>query len=279
MDYRNIPFLSDTIQECCKDFNVAFKEGVPFIVNPSVPILWFGDFLRYMDSSTKIVTVGINPSNNEFLKKADVPTIQLDYRLKGATSWIGKENGLNDSELKAYFEAMNSYFRYNPFRSWFGWNESALNGLDASYYEGKAHNRAIHIDFQAPVATDPVWSPLETKCKKEGLDALDKLASFFNKYFYKMLETLSPDIVMIGIKESSFRSAFPLCKGKGMELLSNDKGGYIRLFDTALPFSGKKCLVVWNHVRNSPFAACGSQEEITKLFSFHRDKFDVFKNC
>ncbi len=31
-----------------------------------IPILWFGDFEAYIKSPKKIITVSINPSNNEF---------------------------------------------------------------------------------------------------------------------------------------------------------------------------------------------------------------------
>ena len=36
------------------------------IVPNSVPILWFGDLNKYRKSNTKIITVSLNPSNNEF---------------------------------------------------------------------------------------------------------------------------------------------------------------------------------------------------------------------
>ena len=123
--------LRATIQQCCKDFNSVIKDPdccSKCIVDPSVPILWFGNLKEYMDSPTKIVTVGINPSKNEFYNPSK-KVFQIEYRLKGVTSWAGK-SCLSSSDIDAYCTALNNYFSYNPYDRWFDWNESALLGLD-----------------------------------------------------------------------------------------------------------------------------------------------------
>ncbi len=38
----------------------------PFVVSPSIPILYFGDAERYFRSNVKAITVGLNPSREEF---------------------------------------------------------------------------------------------------------------------------------------------------------------------------------------------------------------------
>lgn len=58
----------DLIAKTFNYFNQFKNEKV--IVNPSIPILYFGDLDQYLKSPIKIITVGKNPSNNEFrLKK------------------------------------------------------------------------------------------------------------------------------------------------------------------------------------------------------------------
>ena len=41
-----------------------------FVVNPSIPILYFGDEVAYRKSKLKVITVGKNPSLNEFFEQA-----------------------------------------------------------------------------------------------------------------------------------------------------------------------------------------------------------------
>ena len=41
---------------------LANRYSLPNVVNPSIPILWFGDMKAYEESELKIVTVGLNPS-------------------------------------------------------------------------------------------------------------------------------------------------------------------------------------------------------------------------
>ena len=51
------------------DYYDKFKD-YDVVVSPSLPILYFGDLASYEKSDLKIVTVGKNPSDNEFrLKK------------------------------------------------------------------------------------------------------------------------------------------------------------------------------------------------------------------
>ena len=38
----------------------------------SIPKLWFGNYVKYISSGLKIITVSLNPSDNEFkIKKID----------------------------------------------------------------------------------------------------------------------------------------------------------------------------------------------------------------
>src|SRR5438045_443329 len=41
-----------------------------YLVRPSIPILFFGDSERYQTSRARVLTVGLNPSHEEFPEKA-----------------------------------------------------------------------------------------------------------------------------------------------------------------------------------------------------------------
>ena len=149
-----------------------------------MPIKWFGDRKAYQESETKIITVGLNPSDKEFREKDGDPyTSQLRF-----PDYI---NGNNASLEKA----LNSYFKKNPYRRWFnGGFEYILNGMDASYYSGKGTNRALHTDICSPWATDPTWMKLSSSVKK-GL-----LAEGF-PIWKQLVNELSPDVILFSIPQ------------------------------------------------------------------------------
>lgn len=70
------------------------------VVNPSLPILYFGNLEDYKKSKIKVVTVGKNPSDNEFrLNKND------DFSFVRFPKWDKNQKNLIDS-LNSYFEEM-----------------------------------------------------------------------------------------------------------------------------------------------------------------------------
>ena len=44
-------------------------EDRPFLVKPSIPILFFGDSDQYFSSELKVINLGLNPSRIEFPKE------------------------------------------------------------------------------------------------------------------------------------------------------------------------------------------------------------------
>ena len=58
--------LDEILQEYLDDFNQ--KKSYDFVVKPSIPIVWFGNLEKYSSSKGRIVTVALNPSNQEFPK-------------------------------------------------------------------------------------------------------------------------------------------------------------------------------------------------------------------
>jgi hypothetical protein len=157
----------------------------PYIVTPSIPILFFGDSERYWRSSPKIITVGLNPSQREF------PPSEPFQRFRTAAN-ITPQN-LASQQATDYLVALNTYFRNDPYRLWFGAFEPILNGLDASYYDGHT-NAALNTDLCSPLATAPTWSGLtaiqQTKLMETGVEL-----------WHQLVAQLQPDIVIMSIAQ------------------------------------------------------------------------------
>ena len=121
--------------------------GLPSRVSPSMPILFFGDLHAYFSSRVRVLSVGLNPSLHEF------PTDSPFRRFPLA-------EGVTVREPEPYLDALSAYFRTDPYRGWFSAFEPMLNGLGASFYEGKP-STALHTDICSPVATDPTWNSVD----------------------------------------------------------------------------------------------------------------------
>lgn len=156
-----------------------------FIVKPSIPILYFGDRDKYLKSSLRIVTVGLNPSKIEFPQKA------IFSRFISAEN-INLELVDNNEESRIqYLNSLNSYFRIDPYKKWFKFYEKVLNGLDCSYYDIN-ENTALHIDIFSVLATNPTWS----ECK---IEYQAKLSVYGIDLWHKLILNLSPNIIILSI--------------------------------------------------------------------------------
>ena len=148
------------------------------VVQPSVPILYFGDLDACRGSPLRVVTVALNPSREEFPR--DDPFRRFPLTRDGG--------GL---EPLAYSAALNSYFIANPYRSWFSSFEPLLNGLQSSYYPGLA-NTALHTDICSPVATDPTWSRL-------GPEVHRVLIAPGSPLWHDLIRQLRPHLILISL--------------------------------------------------------------------------------
>ena len=147
-------------------------------VNPAAPILFFGDLTAYRVSTLRVVTVGLNPSRQEF------PVNRPFSRFPSADGPMGREPD-------RYLAAMSSYYRTDPYRAWFSAFEPLLNGAGASYYPGHA-STSLHTDICSPVATDPTWSKLS------DADQFT-LASTGGPLWHMLLKALKPQIVVLSV--------------------------------------------------------------------------------
>ena len=234
------------IEETCDYFD-EFK-SYDMVVKPSLPILYFGDLSAYKKSKLKVLTVGKNPSDNEFrLRKAD------SFSFVRFSNW--------DESTRNLIPTLNSYFKNQPLKQWFACFEPILNGLSASYYQNDSYpNTALHTDICSPLATYPTWS----KLTKENQMSLYK-GGF--EIWKKLIEELQPDVILVSIPLSLFESVF---KSSGKELVSfsEKKDGTTRKKNYGVMMheyglnSGKKVKVVFGQAANKPFDTIHTQQKI-----------------
>jgi hypothetical protein len=217
-----------------------------FVVKPSLPILYFGDLDEYLSSPLKVVTVGKNPSDNEFrLRKTD------PYSFCRFKRWNPDNENL--------IESLNPYFRDEPL-SWFSCYEPVLKGMGCSYYSGGVKNRALHTDICSPIATSPTWSKLLPE---------NQVALYHEGYtiWNQLVEELQPDILLISVPQGLFSKHF---RGGGRELLgfTSKADGSPRMekytvteHSKALA-SGKLIKVIYGQAAQTPFGTISSEQKM-----------------
>ena len=203
-------------------------QSMPCVIDDAIPILWFGDIDGYCRSPIRIVTVGLNPSNKEFQEK-DCDPIMLHTRFPDAAGLHGKKN-LTPADIMLYRQAMNEYFKYNPYKNWFQWHESALNDLDASYggkmlKQGcKCKKTALHIDIETAIATNPTWGGL---CK----DCRATIQAQCNKMFNGLIAVLDPQVIVFALDQNTAKTQFNVYKnGCDTNLSYDTPPAYIRTY-------------------------------------------------
>ena len=176
--------LNEVVEKAWSTFTRAGT--LPSRVDPAVPILFFGDLQAYYASQTHVLSVGLNPSLNEF--PADSPFLRFPLA----------EN-ITAVKSEIYLEALSAYFRTDsyPYRNWFNAYEPFLNGMETSYYDGQP-STALHTDICSPVATDPTWSRLDQD-HKHALEQ-DGVPLWHN-----LLNVLNPQVVVISVAEDHLK--------------------------------------------------------------------------
>ena len=168
--------LDDLVERAWRSFERA--AALRSRVSPAIPILFFGDLDAYRGSPLRVLTVGLNPSLEEF------PAGERFLRFPFAADVAAQDGG-------RYLKALAAYFRANPYRNWFRHFEPLLNGMQASYYPGEA-STALHTDICSPVATDPTWSRL-------GESDRALLEADGGPLWHALLEVLEPHIVVLSV--------------------------------------------------------------------------------
>ncbi len=121
------------------------------------PVPFFGDV-----DQAKVATVGINPSNREFVDAAGRELCGPRRRLStlaslGLPLW-SQATGQHLSEIR---RSCTRYFKTNPYRRWFDVLDRTLRAGQFSYYDGSA----CHLDLVA-LATRNKWAAVDTRTRQ-----------------------------------------------------------------------------------------------------------------
>jgi hypothetical protein len=123
------------------------------VMSWTCPVPYFG---RLGDAA--VATLGINPSNREFV---DVAGEELDGANRrfptlgslGLRTW----EDASSLDVATIMRACDEYFARNPYQRWFDALDVLVRPLGASYYS--AHQPAAHLDL-VPYATHVKWGAL-----------------------------------------------------------------------------------------------------------------------
>lgn len=144
------------------------KEGSPIALGAipwASPVVSFGD-----PASSKVATLGLNPSNLEFVGREGEQLLGSKSRFEslgslGATSW----NEVGQVGAVQILQSCQDYFFRNPYDHWFKRLDRVLVETGASYYT-RLGESACHLDL-VPFATADKWSALSRE-HRMGLIAL-----------------------------------------------------------------------------------------------------------
>lgn len=143
------------------------------VITWASPVPTFGDLSR-----SGVATLGLNPSNREFVDGIGNELGGEARRLHtlnslGIDSWEKTSQQHRDRIL----ESCCSYFTRRPYNGWFGQLEFLLQRMSASYY-GSRPTIACHLDL-IPFATTEKWTALSQDARnlllEMGADALGRL--------------------------------------------------------------------------------------------------------
>lgn len=155
--------MKDVTYSLLRDFDGFCANAV---IPWSSPIPSFGDL-----SVAKVATVGLNPSNREFVNEdggeldGDVRRFHTLHSL-GISCWSEVEA----HHIEQLVDLCRRYFSVNPYDGWFKQLDFLISGAGYSYYGEEA--RACHLDI-VPCATSLKWGEL----KKSQRDRLTELSS------------------------------------------------------------------------------------------------------
>lgn len=232
--------LNNIIGEYWNDFKK--KKEAKYVVKPSIPIIWFGNLENYKKSSLKIVTISINPSENEF--KDNDGNLSF-WRFNRINEDFSKKCTLNNTDKQILVDAYNSYFETNPYLSYFDYYNKILKDYFDCSYNGQKGNSAIHIDLYTPIATT-FWKELDTK-EKKYIQLFSKSKNG-DRFILSFLEYLKPDIILFSTRKDELKKVFginiktdciykkPLrksgkdIKGFSMELYKTSKNNQLILY-------------------------------------------------
>jgi len=132
----------------------------PSSVPRSLPVLFFGDLF-----AARIATIGLNPSDREYLDRDQRLLDGADRRFETLASLVAiKREALTAEHCRRAIETMRGYFRPGrPVYSWFRSLDRVTRGIGFRYGAGEV----AHLDL-VQEATQPTWSELQKERPEEA---------------------------------------------------------------------------------------------------------------
>jgi hypothetical protein len=148
----------------------AYKQSE--VMSWAAPVPSFGNLAR-----SSIATLGINPSNREFVDEAGNELTQHERRFHTLRSLKLKKWGkAGPKETELILDSCDEYFFRNPYNGWFKKLDAIISTTGFSYYD--RFFPACHIDL-VPFATELKWGTLPSNQRKalllDNADLLKKL--------------------------------------------------------------------------------------------------------
>src|ERR1019366_4958094 len=134
----------------------------------------------------KIATVGLNPSNREFVdvlgNELNGPSRRFHTLISlGLRQW----GDVNQNHITIILDSCLEYFNRNPYDSWFKKLDNLISGTSMSYYFPSS--QACHLDL-IPYATSTKWADLSIEQKNTLLKISgDSLARLLNTSSIRLL--------------------------------------------------------------------------------------------
>lgn len=152
LDQSNVLAMLTTLIDRLDSPVVAGTDVLPW----GSPVPSFGDL-----STSRVATLGINPSNREFTDESG-NELQGPYRRFHTLNSLGLRSwgDVDARHLRLMLETCRTYFFRNPYNAWFKRLDSVVSGAKASYYGGSG--RACHLDL-IPYATAHKWAGLTSQ--------------------------------------------------------------------------------------------------------------------
>lgn len=133
------------------------------LITWGAPIISFGSI-----ESSKVATLGINPSDKEFIDDHGNEITGKKRRFHSLNSLGIKEwSEIESSHIQSIKKLCEDYFMNNPYDRWFKELDYIISGANTSYYF--PYNSACHLDL-VPFATKTKWGKLDSRQKKYLLD-------------------------------------------------------------------------------------------------------------
>lgn len=115
-------------------------------------------------SSATVATLGLNPSNREFVDGMGQELTGVDRRLPTLRSLqLYRWADASLFHIETILSECRDYFQRNPYKGWFDRLERLLLRLGVSYF--RIHQSACHLDV-VPFATARKWSALSARERK-----------------------------------------------------------------------------------------------------------------